>query len=330
MDGENDDSIVVDDDTMVATGMGMSNGGTAAPGDGGDKVNVGSNDDVDDGANVDIVGDDGTELGDIPANAPAAGNGALNPAASEDEREGGAEDDDDDDETEGISGGVIAALSIVACIVIGSALVGVFKWGQRFGDGQQPQLQPAASVNNPIFSVSRCSSGGGGVQSRGAQGYDGGYLQVAGDQRVQSIQQPCSTSQSQDHGVGDGQQQHYAEIDTGGHAMQQPYSALEEHVANVGRNAIGGSGQEQDYAEIGAALSGGVRVRAIADVDGYVSPSSLQTELYDTGAVPGAHGGGPGGAGGGGGSAGNLQTTKQSGKVQGSMYLGFEHEAEEV
>lgn len=331
MDGANDDSIVVDDDAIIGTGtgMGMSNGGTTAPGDGADKVNVGSNDDVDDGANVDIVADDGTGSGDIPANAPAAGNGALNPAASEDEREGGAEDDDDD-VTDGISGGVIAALVIVACIVIGSALVGVFKWGQRFGDGQQPQPQPAASVNNPIFSVSRCSSGGGGVQSRGAQGYDGGYLQVAGDLRVQSIQQPYSTSQLQDHGVGDGQQQHYAEIDDGGHAMQQPYSALEEHVATVGRNVIGGSGQEQDSAEIGAALSGGVRVRAIADVDGYVPPSSLQTELYDTGAVPGAGGGGAGGAGGGGGSAGNLQTTKQSGKVQGSVYLGFEHEAEEV
>lgn len=193
--------------------------------------------------------------------------------------------------------------------------------------------------------------------------------------------EPYSTSQLQDHGVGDGQQQHYAEIDEGGHSVQQPYSAFDEQVANVGRNASGGDGQELDYADIddvqdahdinssgggdrqhqqqrddanrcqytqasahgkqcksraalqwcvrhgcetancsnskssrvkvcglcqsraehssskgpgagsAAARGGGVRVHAVADVDGYVPSSSLQTELYDTGAVPGTGGG---------------------------------------
>eukprot|EP00729_Bicosta_minor_P022705 gene22705-16912_t len=368
-----------------------------------------------------FVGADGS-----PTTTPTAGNGTLNPAASEDEREDGAEDNGD--EKERLSGGVIAALVIVVCIVIGTALAGLFKWGQCFREGQQPQLQPVASVNNRMFSVGRRSGdggGGGGIQSRGADGgapgYDGGYLQVAGDQPVQSIQPPCSTSQLQDHGVGDGQQQDYAEIDEGGvHAVQQPYSTSEEQVANVDRDAIGGDGQEQDYAEIddaidgsgngdggrqqqqqqrdgarrcqytqagangkqcksrtalrwcvvhgcetadcsnskssrvkvcglcqrkaehsssrgsgaggaAAARSGGVHVREVADVDGYVLPSSLQTELYDTGAVPGAGGGGAGGgAGGGGGSTGNLQKAKRSDKVQGSVYLGFEHEVEDV
>ena len=150
MNGANDDSIVVDDDAMVGTGMGMGNGGTATPGEGGDKVNVGNNDDVDDGATVDVQ----NSGGDANANATA-----TTATTGQADASGGAGVD-----ASGFSGTYAAIIGVCAILIVAIvAAIAVKKMRKdtAIANHFKERGGNIAAINNRMYEQGPSDSNGG-------------------------------------------------------------------------------------------------------------------------------------------------------------------------